>query len=431
MSRPAVVHWKSLPGPQDITRSLLSNGITVLTRSNFNSPSIVVSGYLSAGSLFDPLEKLGLAYFTSLMLTRGSETKTFQEIFYALESAGASLGFGASVHNASFGGKALVEDLPLLFSTLADSLRHPIFPAEQVERLRAQLVAGLKIRAQDTGDQSSMAFDAALFPNHPYGRPEDGHVETVSLITREDLVQFHRRHYGPRGMVIVVVGAVTAPQVTDVLQSVLGDWRNTTQPEPPTLPQVGASQAPVRQHIPLAGKSQTDLVLGTLGPQRSSPNYLAASLGNNILGQFGMMGRIGDVVREQAGLAYYASTSLNSWIVSGSWEVSAGVSPENLQRAIDLIRAELRRFVSEPVTAEELSDSQANFVGRLPLSLESNHGVANALLNLERFQLGLDYYQKYPGMVQAVNPEQILTVARQYLDTENLLVISAGPDLVG
>ena len=101
-----------------------------------------------------------------------------------------------------------------------------------------------------------------------------------------------------------------------------------------------------------------------------------------------MMGRIGDVVREQAGLAYYASTSLNSWITSGSWEVSAGVNPSNLQYAIDLIRKELQRFASEPVTPEELSDSQANFIGRLPLSLESNHGVANALLNLERFSAG-------------------------------------------
>ena len=121
----------------------------------------------------------------------------------------------------------------------------------------------------------------------------------------------------------------------------------------PALPPVTPLNGPVREHITLPGKSQTDLVMGGFGPKRSSPDYLAASLGNNILGQFGMMGRIGDVVREQAGLAYYASTSLNAWINTGSWEVSAGVNPANLQRAIDLILAEIRRFITEPVSLEE------------------------------------------------------------------------------
>ncbi len=423
------VQWKSLPGPHDITRTELANGIVVLSRANFNSPSVVISGYLSAGSLFDPLEKMGLAYFTALMLTRGTQTKSFHEIFDILESAGASLGFGASVHNASFGGKALVEDLPMLLATLSDALRYPIFPPDHIEKVRMQSIAGLQMRAQDTGDQSSMAFDAALFPNHPYGRPEDGYLATIQSITRDDLVGFHQRQYGPRGMVIVVVGAVSAEQVVDAVQASLGDWQNSFQVEAPALPVVNPPAQPFRKHIAIAGKSQTNLVMGTLGPKRCSPDYLAASLGNNILGQFGMMGRIGDVVREQAGLAYYASTSLNSWITSGSWEVSAGVNPANLQYAIDLIRVELLRFTTEQVTEGELSDSQANFIGRLPLSLESNHGVANALLNLERFQLGIDYYQRYPDLVEKVTPGEILETARRYLDTENLIVSSAGPEL--
>ena len=419
----------SIPGPQDISRVVLPNGITVLTRSNFNSPSVVVNGYFPAGSLYDPDEKLGLAYFTALMLMRGTEGKSFQEIYNSLESAGASLGFGASVHHTSFGGKALAEDLPLLLGTLSEGLRSPVFPIEHVEKVRAQLVSSLMIRAQDTGEVSSLAFDAALFPNHPYGKPEDGEMDTIRPITRADLASFHQRHYGPRGMVLVVVGAVSTEQVVDAVQSSLGDWTNAQQPEEPELPQVHPPAASFRQHLPLAGKSQTDLVMGTLGPRRQSPDFLAASLGNNILGQFGMMGRIGDVVREQAGLAYHASTSLNAWIASGSWEVSAGVNPANLQRAIDLIISELGRFVKEPVSAEELSDSQANYIGRLPLSLESNHGVASALLNLERFQLGLDYYQRYPDLVQSVTPQQILEVAQRYLEPEKLVIVSSGPEL--
>jgi zinc protease len=142
-----------------------------------------------------------------------------------------------------------------------------------------------------------------------------------------------------------------------------------------------------------------------------------------------MMGRIGDVVREKAGLAYHASTSLSASIEGGSWEVSAGVNPVNLQRAIDLIISELKRFTQETVTSEELQDSQANYIGRLPLSLESNAGVANALLNVERFQLGLDYYQRYPAMVRAVTSEDVLETARRYWNPDRLAIISSGPDL--
>ncbi len=420
---------KSLPGPEDITRVELPNHICLLTRANFNSPSVVVSGYLACGSLFDPRPKLGLAHFTALSLMRGTAQRRFQEIYDALESAGASLGFGASVHNTSFGGRALAEDLPLLLGLLSECLRGPVFPADQVERLRAQMLTGLAIRAQDTEEVSSLAFDAALFPNHPYGLPEDGYSETIQAIQTADLSEFHRQHYGPGGMVIVVVGAVTAQQAIDEVQKALGDWQNPSQVESGSLPSVPSPAQSFRQHIAIPGKSQTDLVMGTLGPQRRSPDFMPASLGNNILGQFGMMGRIGDVVREQAGLAYHASTSLNAWIAAGSWEVSAGVNPANLPRAIDLIQRELERFVRRPVFKRELKDSQANFIGRLPLSMESNNGVANALLNLERFQLGLDYYRRYPDLVLDVVPEKILEVSRKYINPERLIITSAGPEL--
>lgn len=417
-----------LPGPDDISRVELKNGITVLTRSNFNSPSVYISGYLSCGSMYDPLDKLGLSNFTALSLMRGTQYQSFQEIYNDLESVGASLGFGAGVHNVSFGGRSLVEDLPLLLKLLSDALLNPIFPKDQFDRLRAQILTSLAIRDQDTGDLVDMAFDELVFQGHPYGRPEDGHPQTVSKITRDDLVEFHQKHYGPLGMVVVVVGAVAAQAAIDQVEKALGQWQNPKQAALPELPPIRALSEPVRKHIPLPGKYQTDLVVGTLALKRTSPDFMAASLGNNILGQFGMMGRIGDVVREKAGLAYQASTSLSASIDGGAWEVSAGVNPANLQKAIDLILSELTRFTYEPVSLEELQDSQANFIGRLPLSLESNAGVANALLNIERFQLGLDYYWRYPDLVRSVTREKILEVASRYWRLDRLAIISSGPE---
>lgn len=417
----------SLPGPENITRVVLPNGITILTRSNFNSPSVTISGYISAGSLFDPDEKLGLADFVAAALTRGTEKRSFEQIYDALESVGATLGFSAGTHTSGFSGRALVEDLPLLFDLTADALRAPVFPEAEVERLRAQLLTGLAIRAQDTGDMASMAFDKIIFAGHPYSRPDDGYPETVKAIRHADLVEFRRRTFGPRGMTIAVVGAVEADVVVDQVARVLGDWENPEQPTLPELPQVKPLKKSSRKNVVLPGKSQSDIMVGVVGPGRRSPDFMPASLGNSVLGQFGMMGRIGDVIREQSGLAYYAYSSLSAGVGPGTWEVSAGVNPTNVEKAIGLILRELEQFVEKGVSKEELRDSQDHFVGRLPLSLESNGGVANALLNVERYNLGLDYYLRYESLVRAVTPDQVLETARKYLDLEKMAIATAGP----
>lgn len=417
----------ALPGPNDIHREILPNGITVLTRSNFNSPSVVVSGYFEAGALFDPDEKLGLADFVTSALMRGTRKRTFDKIYDELESVGASLGFSSGVHKSGFNARSLSEDLPLLLTLLSESLIQPAFPKAEMEKLRAQLLTGLSIRAQDTSDMASMVFDEILFKDHPYSRPEDGHSETVKKITRDDLVKFHREHFGPRAMVIAIVGAVKAEEAVRQVKRALGGWQVKGQKETRELPSLKLLKKTVSKHHGIAGKSQSDLVIGTNGPKRRDPEFMSATLGNNILGQFGMMGRIGDVVREKSGLAYYAYSSLSAGIGPGSWEVSAGVNPQNVTKASDLILTELKRFIQDGVTVDELADSKANFIGRLPLSLESNGGVANALLNIERHDLGLDYYHRYADLVNEVTREDVLNTARMFINPDKLAMAVAGP----
>ncbi len=416
----------SFPGEDDITRVILPNSITLLARTNFNSPSVVVGGYLPCGSLLDTDEKLGLADFTSSSLLRGSEKRDFHNIFDALESAGANLSFSAGGHTAGFTGRCLAEDLTLLLDLLADALRKPIFPHEQVERLRAQFLTGLAIRAQDTAEMASLTFDQIVFNGHPYARPDDGWPETIQVITRADLEDFHKQHYGPHGLVLAIVGAVDPTAIAEQVSKVLGDWENPSQTEPQALPVLKPLKKTITRKVKIPGKSQTDLVIGTSGPRRLDPEYMPASLGNSVLGQFGMAGRIGEVVREKSGLAYYASSSLSAGIGPGAWDVSAGVNPRNVQKARDLICKEIERFVEKEVTEEELADSQSNFIGRLPLSLESNAGVVNALLNIERFNLGLDYYRRYPDLVRSVTPEDVLAASKKYLHPDRLAIAIAG-----
>ncbi|MBM3181786.1 MAG: insulinase family protein [Chloroflexi bacterium] len=417
----------SLPGPGDIYQAVLSNGLCVLVRSNFNSPSISMGGYLPAGAIFESDKKLGLADFVASSLMRGTQMRSFDSIYNELESAGASLGFDSGVHNTSFGGRSLVEDLPLLLKLLSESLQTPTFPKGEIERLRAQLLTGLAIRAQDTAELADMAFDQMLFDGHPYARPSDGFPQTIQSITRKDMQEFHRLHFGPRGMVIAIVGAVHPRKIVEEVERVLGGWQVPGQQEAYALPPHRPIKKTIKRHHTLAGKSQSDLVIGMVGPRRKDPEYMSASIGNSVLGQFGMMGRIGDVVREKSGLAYYAYSSLNSGTGPGTWEVNAGVNPANLKKAIDLIERELRRFVKHGVTKQELADSQANYIGRLPLSLESNSGVVSAILNIYRYDLGLDYYLKYADLVRAVKRADVLETARKYIDPQRLVISTAGP----
>ncbi len=417
----------SLPGPDDISRVVLPNGIAILTRINSSSPSIFMGGYLTCGSLFDPDEKLGLSDFTSLAVMRGTQTRTFQQIFDELESAGASLSLSAGVHTTGFSGRCLSEDLSLLLTLLSDVLRKPVFPGDEVERLRAQFLTGLAQRAQDTAEMSSLKWDEILYAGHPYARPEEGWPKTIRAIRRDDLVDFHHKHYGPRGMLLVLVGALDPAKVQDLVSQALGDWTNPSQPEPPTLPPLTPLKKTTSKKVKIPGKSQSDIVIGTSGPRRTDPDFLPASLANSVLGQFGLGGRIGDVVREKSGLAYYAYSSLNAGVGPGSWHVSAGVNPANIAKARDLICKEIASFSEKGATQEELADSQSNFIGRLPLSLESNAGVVNALITIERYSLGLDYYRRYPALVQAVTLEQVHAVAKKYLDPERLAIVVAGP----
>jgi len=360
---------------------------------------------------------------------RGAGQRDYLTIHEMLEGCGAELSFGGGRHTVGFSGRSLDEDLPMLIELLADALRQPAFPAEHVERLRGQMITGLKIREQDTSYVANRLFRELVYtPDHPYGRSIDGTVETISTITRDQLVEFRARHYGPREMLIVIVGAVAPEDAIGLVEEHLGDWANDDQPKSPELPPVEPLESATIKATTLPDKSQTDLVLGNLGPSRCDDDWQAANLANNILGVFGMYGRIGARVREKQGMAYYSYSQLNGGLGPGTWKVVAGVNPTNVTETVETIRDEIRRFLEEPLDEAELADSKANFIGRVPLQLESNEGVAGALLLIERYQLGLDYLQSYADIINKLTAEEVQATARRYLDPDRYVLAMAGPE---
>jgi zinc protease len=415
-------------GPHTIQHSTLSNGIRLMVQENHVSPSVVVRGRLWAGAVNDPPEKIGLGRFAASAVRRGSTNRTYQEINELTEAVGADVFVSGGRHLTSFGGKSLIEDFDLLVDVLADVLLNPVFPGREVDKVRGQIITGLKELENDTRGLASREFRQLLFTSeHPYGRPSSGTLESVPRIQRDDLVNFYHTTYGPQGAAIVVVGDVQAGKVYDMMESVLGTWQPASNPPSFEVPESHPLSEQRRYVRTMTNKTQADIVLGTVGPARSAQGYYAARLGDLILGHLGLMGRLGENVRDQQGLAYYAYSGLEAGLGRGPWSVRAGVNPANVEQAIESILAEITRLRDEPVTDQELEDGKDYLTGSLPLRLETNEGIASTLLDIDLHQLGDDYIIRYPDLIHAVTKEQIQAAAHGYLDPENYALVIVGP----
>jgi Predicted Zn-dependent peptidases len=146
-----------------------------------------------------------------------------------------------------------------------------------------------------------------------------------------------------------------------------------------------------------------------------------------ILGQIGIGGRLGERVREKQGLAYYCGSSLDADLGAGPWTAMAGVNPAHVERAIDAIVHEIRQFAAEGPTEQELADARDFMTGRLAIGLETNDSIASTLLGIERYQLGLDYIERYPTIIYSIDRDQVVEVTRRYLDTDDYVIATAGP----
>ena len=416
----------SFPGPETVHRFELDNGITVLIYENAASQSIIIDGIIRAGALVESRETAGLANYTADMLLRGTKKRSFDVIFEEVEAVGASVDFGAGRHVSDFFGSCLAEDLDLILGIIADSLRQPVFPENQVEKVRGEIITGLHIRANDTGQMAGLHFRELLYKDHPYGKSSEGYLDSIQRLNRDALAEYHEQFFGPKGMIITLVGAIEPKSGLALVQKAFGDW-DTGQLIVPSVPGARRPSSRLQTHHEMPDKTQTDIMLGVPGPLRAADDYLEASMANTILGVFGMYGRLGQNVRESQGLAYYSFSRLAGGLGPSPWYVSTGVSPDNVDLALDSIFHEIERIIEEPVTEEELADSQAFRTGALPVSLETNQGVANILTDIELFDLGLDYLHRLPEKIFAMTPETVQAAARHYLSSEEIAIAIAGP----
>ncbi len=414
--------------PELVEREPLGPGAVALIRETRANPSVTVLGYLRAGAMHDPAGKEGLALFTASMLTRGTASYTSQGLAVVLDSLGASLGVRADLEGVTVSARCLAEDIEQILGLMSEVVRRPTFPPDEFEKQRGRIITGIREGRLDTRVAAEKAFRGAAYPpEHPYHRTLEGEEESIAAVTRDDLVAFHRRHYRPEGFAIAVVGDVVPASILARLRALWDGWRPLGVVETMTAPPVGPASAVQRKVVAIPGKTQADIVLGVPGFTRTSPDFYAAMMADLILGRLGLMGRLGATVRDQEGLAYYVYSQAQAGFLAGPWAVRAGVNPRNVDRAVEGILREIRGLQREPVRNGELSDAQNYLVGSLAVRLETDAGIAQALLEIELFNLGLDYLHRYPAVIRGMTPDAIGAAASRYLDLNGYTVATAVP----
>jgi zinc protease len=419
-------HATSVPHSGNIARFELANGILIYAYENFASPATVINGYLIAGALDEPRDRLGLAGFAADCLTRGTLHHSYEHIFETTESMGANLGVSGGMFTTGFFIKSLSEDLSAMLDLLGEVIRFPTFPEAEVEKERAEWLTSLQERTNSTRAMCGLAFAELCYPEtHPYHFSTDGYPDTARTITLDDVREFHGRFYAPAGMVFTVTGAVTAERARDLIAARFGDW-SAERPEREPLPDAPKIAGTPRRHVSMPGKSQSNLALGFPGPSQFDPDWLPGAMMNSILGQFGMYGRLGESVRKEEGLVYYIGSRFEGGLGPGSWNLYAGTNPSTVDRVVEISLGEMRRIRERKVKHTELDDNQAYFIGVMPLQMETNEGIAGQILNMVRYKRGLDWLLTYPDRVRAITTADVQRLAQRWLDPENYVLATAG-----
>jgi zinc protease len=321
----------------------------------------------------------------------------------------------------------LGRDFDDVLAIVLDVAQRPVFPVPEIDQRRAEIITALR---QDEDNPAVRAVEA-LFEllygvEHPYARKAKGTLSSLERLRREDLIAFHAARVKPSTLTLTIVGDVTEEHALRRAELELLGWDGPVSDEVLVLPPSPVVERAVRD-IEVPGKAQTDIAYGFTTIRRLDPRFYAYWVMNNILGQFGLGGRLADNIRERQGMAYYAFSAFDPSVAEGPLIVRAGVDPANVDRALQAIDDEVRRMCMDGPTAAELEESREYLIGSIARMLETNQSIAAFLQNAEQFGLGLDYDRKLPRHLQVVTLDQVANAAREVLHPDRAAVALAGP----
>ena len=404
-------------------RSVLDNGVVLLTSEQKALPIVSIEMLMDSGSRYDPLNDEGVANLTARLLTYGTKRRSALQISETLDFIGASLSASCGQDLASVSLNILKKDLPTGLELLADVLTSSTFPQEEIDRQKQSVIASIRAREESPGDIAQRRFAAALYPESPYGRPVEGNEASVKAVSQASLREFYQRYYRPNRAIIAVVGDISHDEMAQALEKFFHSWNKG---EPSGKAGSPSKLGPAQMIRVNKDLTQANIILGHDGVGRENPDYYAIQVMNYILAGGGFSSRAMDSIRNARGLAYSVYSYFSAERNRGTFELVMQTKNETAQEAIRIAQGEIRRIREQPVTEQELNDAKDYLVGSFPLRLDTNRRVASFLAQVEYYQLGLDYPERYPDLIRKVTREDVERVAKRYLDPDKLITVVVG-----
>jgi zinc protease len=403
----------------------LPNGLQVVVVERHILPLITLRLVVKSGAECDPPDLPGTAALVNGLLTEGTTHRTARQIAEAIDSVGGVVENDVDWDGSYLSLSVLADRAELAFELVSDMIVHPGFQPAEIERQRKQTLSGLKVAHDDPAYVADTAMQQLIFSGTPYGHPEDGTLESAARITAKDLRDYHRRYYQPANCVLAVVGDIDAREAWALADRYFSGWKNGR--EPAAAPAGSPTTSDERRVVAIDKRDsvQTEIRIGSLGVPHDSPDYLALSVANEILGG-PSENRLFKALRTRQGLTYGASSDLITRRHLGAWVAKTFTrTPETLKSA-HIALEQMQSLQDHGISREELETAQSYLVGHLALEFETSDNLAGKVLESIQDGLPVDYWNHYPEKIQALTADAVTAAAKNYMSTDHDVIVLVG-----
>lgn len=408
------------------TKATLSNGAQLLVVERHALPLVSFTmSFVGGSNQIEPADKPGLGSITASMMTEGTTRRSGDDISNALQLLGTSVNFGIGGEGGSVGFRSLKDKFEPTLAILAEELLQPAFPAPALDRLKQRTVVNLRLNMDRTAGIASVVYPKLLYTTaHPYGRTQN--EEAVAAITRDDVVAFHKAFFQPSRAIITVVGDITPADAKAKIEKAFASWPAGGSPAKFEYPAPPAAKATTVYIVDKPGAAQSTFAIGLVGPPRTTPDYYALRVMNNLFGEQ-FQSRINANIREAKGWSYGVSSGFSYGRGPGQIRAGGEIQTDKTDSALVEFVKEIKGIRGDkPVTDDELTSAKAALIQSLPSRLASIAGISGMVSEVYVNGLPEDYWTQFQRGVNAVTAADVQRVARQYLDGDHLTILIVG-----
>ena len=408
------------------TKTELENGATLIVSERHGLPLVSFSiTFLGGANQFEPADKRGVAALTAAMLTEGTKTRTGDQLSDALQLLGTSVNTNIGGEEGSIGFVSTEKNFEATLGLLTDMMMNSTFPADALERLRGRTLVALTQAKDQPTVVGAQVFAKVLYgESHPYGqRPTEA---SVKAITRDDIVAFQRAYFQPGRAIVTIVGDLDTGRAKAAVKNAFVGWSKSGEKPSFDYPKLPALHPATIYLVDKPGAAQSVVNIGLPGPPRNTPDYFALQVLNTILGgQF--QSRLNANIREQKGYSYGVNSGFAYGKGPGAFRAGGSIFSAKTDAALIEFMKELKGIIGEkPITDEELKTAKDSLIQGLPQRFASVAAISNSITTLTVQGLPDDYYQNYAKNVSMVTKDELLRVAKQYIDLGHLAIVIVG-----